>query len=237
VILDDGRPITVESDHDRIGRGAWARLFASAIVGDEGSTLAERARTLARDGGVHTVSIERGELSAEVERCFVTLRAAPVPPRIWSAVVRSARTESLQAGVEGREQSVHLEHTMRFEWDEPLIPDRAGLHRECSCHGGASCEHIAALAYVVADQIDRDPSLLLLWRGCETAPEPPVEKAEAAAPAGDEPWEAGELPAPRPLRPLPVGAVLKSLGPSGIRAGVGDLSDVLARAYASFARG
>jgi hypothetical protein len=80
--------------------------------------------------------------------------------------------------------------------------------------------------------------LLLVWRGCEAAPEPsPEDEAGAAAPpAGDEPWEAGDLPAPRPLRPLPVGAVLKSLGPSGIRVGVGDLSDALARAYASFAR-
>jgi hypothetical protein len=38
------------------------------------------------------------------------------------------------------------------------------------------------------------------------------------------------------VRPLPVGAVLKRLGPSGLRAGTGDLVDVLEQAYVEFAR-
>jgi hypothetical protein len=94
---------------------------------------------------------------------------------------------------------------------------------------------VAALAYAVAQEIDRDPSLLLRWRGCgqaETEPEPEV----AAAPVltGD-PWLAGTLPAPRPLRPLPAGAVLKRLGPSRVRVGGDELEAVLARAYEAFA--
>jgi hypothetical protein len=36
-------------------------------------------------------------------------------------------------------------------------------------------------------------------------------------------------------RPFPVGAVMKRLGPSGLRAGGDDLADALQRAYASFA--
>ena len=93
---------------------------------------------------------------------------------------------------------------------------------------------MAALAYAVAREIDRDPSVLLRWRGCgaaETEPEP-----ELAAPPEleDDPWLAGTLPAARPLRPLPAGAVLKRLGPSRIRVGNEDLADVLQRAYAAF---
>ena len=48
-------------------------------------------------------------------------------------------------------------------------------------------------------------------------------------------WDAGQLPEPRPLRPLPTGAVLKRLGPSGVRVGGTDLAEVLQKAYASFA--
>jgi hypothetical protein len=53
-------------------------------------------------------------------------------------------------------------------------------------------------------------------------------------PAGDDPWLAGALPEARPLRPLPVGAVLKRLGPSGLQLRGEDLADVLQRAYVSF---
>jgi hypothetical protein len=236
MILNDGKPLVVESEHDRIGRGAWARLFASAVVGDESSSVAERGREHARAGNVHTVRIEEGELSAEVDGCIVTLGADRIPPRVWSAVARGARNERLLAGVEGREQSVHLEHSMRFEWDEPLIPDRGRLRMSCTCDGRVPCEHVVGVAYVVADQIDRDPLLLLRWRGVEAVPEADPEPEPVAAPAGDEPWETGTLPPTRPLRPLPAGAVLKSLGPSGIRAGFGDVETVLQRAYDSFAR-
>ena len=97
------------------------------------------------------------------------------------------------------------------------------------------CEHLAALAYAFAREIDRDPAMLLRWRGCEAQ-----EEIEPAAPAPplvmpEDAWEAGPLPEPRPLRPLPTGAVLKRLGPSGLRVGGTDLAEVLQRAYASFA--
>ena len=91
-----------------------------------------------------------------------------------------------------------------------------------------SPEHIAALAFAFAREIDRNPAALLRWRGCV-----PSETAAARIPSGD-PWQAAELPAPRALRPLPAGAVLKRLGPSGVRAGGADLAEVLERAYAVF---
>lgn len=53
--------------------------------------------------------------------------------------------------------------------------------------------------------------------------------------ATDDPWRApGPPPEPRPPRPLPVGAVLKRLGPSGVRLHGVDLADKLQRAYVSF---
>ncbi len=241
-LMNDGEPIVVSTPRDRIGHGPWARLFATAVIPNEGSTIAERGRALARGGSVHSVSVGSGTVSAQVvgndgRECAVTFTADPVPPRVWAAVALSARrNERLAAAMGGREQSVHLEHVMRFDWSEPLIPSGVGLTRNCTCDGAATCEHVAALSYVVADLIDGDPSLLLRWRGCGA-----VEAAEAqpelvpSINSGDDSWQAGPLPAARPLRPLPAGAVLMCLGPSELRVGGGDLADVLRRAYASFA--
>ena len=241
-VLDDGRPLVVSTERERIGQGPWARLFATAVVGDEGSASAEAGRRLARGGGVHTVAVTEGLLSARVEadgeEFAAEIAADPVPPRIWAAASRSARgNPQVEAGIAGRAQSVQLEHVMTVDWEEPLVPASRSLRRTCSCGRPGTCAHLAALAYVLADRIDREPSLLLRWRGCTERPEraelPPAEPAPIVA--TDEIWEAGPLPQLGPPRPLPTAAVLKRLGKSGIQVGAQDLADVLERAYASFA--
>ena len=245
MILDDGRPVIVRTERDRIGQGPWSRLFATAVVADEGSSTAERGRTLARDGSVHTVEVVEGRVSATVEdgsECRVTIAAEPMPPRIWAAVSRAARgAPQLESAVEGRSQSVHLEHVLSVDWEEPLVPTGAALTTECCCEAGGRCAHVVALGYVLADRFDRDPSLLLRWRGCvgrEVTPpwlEPEPDPEPAVLAVAEDLWRAGPLPEPRPIRPLPPAAVLKRLGPSGIQVGAQDLAEVLERAYASFA--
>jgi hypothetical protein len=224
---------------ERPGHGAWARLLATAVVRDEGSALAERGRALARDGEVGELDVELGRIAARVGGCDTSITARPVPPRIWTAMVRSARgNRPLEAAIEGREQSVHLEHLMTVDWSEPLVPRAHDLGRRCSCDGADLCEHVAALAFAVAEAIDADPSLLLRWRGCVAGAVDEPDTAEVVVrrvePVGD-PWAGGVLPGPRPLRPLPVGAVLKRLGPSGLTVRGDDLDAVLQRAYVSFA--
>jgi uncharacterized Zn finger protein len=239
-LLNDGRPIVVTTPRDRIGHGPWARLFATAVVGDEGSSIAEHGRALARAGAVRAVSVISSELTALVagsdeKEYAVAFTARAVPPRVWAAVGVTARRNARLAGaIDGREQCVHLEHLMRFDWTSPLVPDGDDLKRTCTCATAGLCEHVAAFAYVVADLIDGNPSLLLQWRGCDAVEDDAVELElvpVAGADSSDEPWQLGALPPPRPLRPLPIGAVLMCLGPSELRAGGGDLSDVLNRAY------
>ncbi len=229
----------------RPGHGPWARLLATAVVRDEGSAVAERGRLLVREGEVGPIEVEQGTLAATVAGCSVAITANPVPPRIWAAMVRFARgNRPLVDAVEGRAQSVHLEHLMIEDWSEPLVPRPYELGRRCTCDREDLCEHVAALAFAVADEIDADPSLLLRWRGCVANPqerpaEVAIEPAPAPEPAADltdgDAWRAGAFPEPQPLRPLPVGAVLKRLGPSGLQLRGEDLADVLQRAYESFA--
>lgn len=242
-ILDEGRPIFIGGDDERIGRGPWARWVATAVVPDEGSARAERGRILARSGHVHSVSITAGEISALVigsgsAEYRVTLAADPVSPRVWAAVIRSPRGRTLfEAAAAGRDQSLQLEHVMTVDWDEPLIPPGRSIRRTCTCpdaeHNGA-CKHVIALGYVVAAAIDDDPSVLLEWRGC-TAEEPEKPVAVVLAPTGDA-WAAGPLPEIGPARSLPVGSVLKRLGKSGLVVDGIDLRDALEPAYAAFAR-
>ena len=174
-VLNEGRPVFVDGDDDRIGRGPWARWLATSVVPDEGSPRAERGRILARTGHVHSVSVVEGAITAQVigsggDEYRVGLAADPVSPRVWAAVIGSPRGRTLfEAAAAGRDQSLQLEHVMTVDWDEPLIPPARSVRLSCTCpdadYSGA-CKHVIALAYVVADAIDADPSLLLEWRGC-----------------------------------------------------------------------
>jgi hypothetical protein len=197
-------------------RGPWSRSILNAVAGDD--------RTL----GVDSLQVEVGRLVARVQGCEVMLSAEPVARASWAAMVRYARGMGpLEQAVAGRLQSTHLDHLLAEDWGEQLIPRRGQIRRVCSCDEGGACEHVAAAGRAFADAIDEDPSLLLRWRGC--VDEPPAE-----ADRGD-PWAGGALPEPGPQRALPVGAVLKRLGPSGILVGDEDLADVLQVAYRAFA--
>ena len=243
IVLNEGRPVFIDGDDDRIGRGPWARWLATSVVPDESSPRAERGRILARTGHVHSVSVVKGAITAQVigsggAEYRVGLAADPVSRRVWSAVIGSPRGRTLfEAAAAGRDQSLQLEHAMTVDWEEPLIPPARTVRRSCTCpdadYSGA-CKHVIALAYVIADAIDGDPSLLLEWRGCTA--EPASEPAPVAAAISGDPWAAGPLPVLGPARALPVGSVLKRLGASGLVVDGVDLRDALEPAYVAFSR-
>jgi hypothetical protein len=247
-ILNDGRPLRVGAREGRIGHGPWARWFASAVVPDEASSRAEKGRLLAQDGAVHTVTIALAEISAHVigttgREYVVRLAADPIPRQTWAAVRRSAQGRELIAAALARSpQSLRLEHVMVSDWEQPLVPRAWSIHRSCTCPDATGeaptwvCKHVAALAYCIADAIDTDVTLLFRWRGCDPSGHdgPADAHSKVGTPereAGQEGWLAGPLPELCARRPLPVAAVLKRLGPSGIVAGNQDLVEILAPAY------
>jgi hypothetical protein len=229
-LLAQGMPVVAGGDGDWIGAGPWARWLASGAVPDEGTQRAERGRRLARAGAVSAITVAEGSLAARVtgstgREYDVSIHPTPVPPQAWQTAVRAARGRSaLEDAAAGRAQSVHLAHLLEARGTH-FAPSARDVTRRCTCPDAEpACKHVAALAFVVADAIDGDPSLYLLWRGCRPVEPPPAD-----------PWRAGTLPVPRPVRALPTGALLKRLGRSGIRAGGIDLADALEPAYVAFA--
>ena len=198
-------------------KGPWARAVYAAIAGDE--------RPTAR---VDELVVQIGHLAARVGECEVTLAAERIPRSTWVSMVRFARGMGpLEEAVNGRLQSPHLGVLLDEDWGEQLIPRPGQIRRTCTCDESGSCEHVAVVGLAFADAIDADPSLLLRWRGCVDEDESESEQVD--------PWIGGALPEPGEPRGLPVGAVLKRLGPSGIQVGDEDLADVLEVAYRAFA--
>ncbi len=179
--------------------GPWSRSFLAAVAGN-----AERP-----DLEVSDLRIEPGVISARVEGCEVTLTAAPIPQRIWTAMTRYAKgMGQLEDAVEGRVQSVHLEHLLEEDWGEQLVPRPRAIARSCSCDEDAACEHVVAVAYRRRGRgrTFRTGDPALAWRGGgprlsrrdrgrSVARQKPYRCGEAAQDAG-----ARCLEAPRPGR-------------------------------------
>jgi uncharacterized Zn finger protein len=196
--------------------GPWSRSVVAAIAGNADNPELE----------VTALRINAGELWAVVEGCEVTLTAHVIPARIWTQMARYAQgMGQLEQAVEGRIQSVHLEHLLQEDWGELLIPRASQIAQSCTCDNGAGCEHVAAVAYAFADEIERTPRVLLRWRGV-------ADQDELAATASTDPWQGKELSPLADTRPMPAYAVLKRLGPSELHLGGNeDLANALRIAY------
>jgi hypothetical protein len=201
--------------------GPWSRSFVAAVAGNADPPALE----------VAALRIDAGEIWAVVEGCEVTLSAHVIPPRIWGSMARYAQgMGQLEQAVEGRMQSVHLEHLLQEDWGELLIPRASQIAQSCTCDEGGGCEHVAAVAYAFADEIERAPRILLRWRGV-------ADVAEAGEEAAADPWQGKELGDLRAPRPMPTYSVLKRLGPSEMYVGGNeDLAHALRIAYEALIR-
>jgi hypothetical protein len=155
---------------------------------------------------VTDLRVEPSLVTARVDGRPVTLSAPPIAPGVWSAIDGSVTADR---------QSESLAQQLEHIWEEPLVPEevvRVG-----------SGDDVAAVIAAVADAIDRDPAILLRWRGYG-----------AGTTADEAAWRGGELPPlPTPAR-RPPDSVPKRFGTSGIATADGDLVEVLVRAYAAF---
>jgi uncharacterized Zn finger protein len=196
--------------------GPWSRSFVAAVAG-----RAERP-----DLEVGALRIDPGTIWAVVEGCEVTLSALVIPPRIWASMARYAKgMGQLEQAVEGRIQSVHLEHLLQEDWGELLIPRASAIAQSCTCDGTSGCDHAVAAAFAFADEVEHTPRVLLRWRGV-------ADLSEADATAPTDPWRGRGLSATQAARAMPVYAVLKRLGSSELPVGGNeDLANALRIAY------
>lgn len=196
--------------------GPWSRSFIAAVA-----RRAERPNL-----EVSGLRIDPGTIWAIVEGCEVTLSASVIPPGIWASMVRYAQgMGQLEQAVEGKAQSVHLEHLLEEDWGELLIPRASAIKQECTCDEAGGCDHATAVAHAFADELEVSPRVLLRWRGVFD-----LVEAEADSPA--DPWQGKGLSPPGVPRAMPTYAVLNRLGTSELSVGGSDdLANALRIAY------
>ena len=154
----------------------WGERFLKALEAmdpDMGGRLA-RGRNYARRGQVLGIRIEAGSVSAEVQGS----RPRPYRVRIALRTIPGDRTAHVaeRAGAQAYVASSLLGSIMPPELEDafvaegvPLFPESdRELTTDCSCPDWSNpCKHIAAVYYLLAEELDRDPFLLLRLRGID----------------------------------------------------------------------
>lgn len=218
--------IRARSKRGDFGENWWSKRWLAVLHGFGLGARLGRGRSYARQGQVLQIEIEPGLVRARVQGSRVkpyqvTIRLSP-----WSEEVRVRALHALSA------ESGHLAKLLNSELPPaaeellagvgaPLFPARsADLATDCSCPDWSNpCKHIAAVFYLIGEELDRDPLLLLKLRGLlreEILPAVAAEAPVAPEPLSAEPgsfWEGGELPPEEPASPPPVTAAIpKRLG-------------------------
>lgn len=151
----------------------WGRSWLSSLEEALGhSTRLQRGRQYAKAGHVTQIVVEKCRVKATVcgnHVYHVHFRLSPLDFRAWSIVGRVLGSQAaLAARLLNGELPEEINHGLARA-GLSLIPDFGSeLSTQCSCPDKSNpCKHIAAVHYLLAEEIDRDPFLLLCLRGKE----------------------------------------------------------------------
>jgi len=148
---------------------AWVEALEERAVVDPNRL--PRGRTYARKDTVSGLVIGPGEIKAKVRgrspRPYaVTIRMRGFSPAQWEILLTTiAKRIGHTAALLDGELPAELAEQAR-EAGADLLPGPGDLTPKCSCPDSANpCKHIAAVYYLVADEVDADPFVLFLARG------------------------------------------------------------------------
>lgn len=152
----------------------WGRRWIKVLEGFGLAARLRRGRSYARKGQVLSLEVEPGRVTATVQgsraRPYrVEMRLDPLPADAWGEVVaRLAADLGIGARLLAGEMPPEVEGIVTGAGAH-LFPDRLrDLETSCSCPDWSNpCKHIAAVHYLLAEELDRDPFLLLRLRGME----------------------------------------------------------------------
>lgn len=156
------------------GITSWGRWFADALEGFDESGRLSRGKSYANTGKVESIEFKGRSAIAKVRghsspwykvRIDFPALGADETMRILDIIEAEP---FLLAKIEAGELPDELAEALRKNGVE-LIPSAwSSMKRSCSCPDwGDPCKHMAAVYYLIAQEVDRDPRLLFSLRGLD----------------------------------------------------------------------
>lgn len=156
----------------RFGATWWGRLWIKGLeqLGDDYENRLPRGLKYAEEGAVSHFTVSPGLIEARVhgrKTYTVTLGLPALTQTQWERALQRISQESrFAASLLAGEMPQGLDETFRESGASlyPRVPKELQTH--CDCPDWANpCKHVAAVCYVMAEALDRDPWLLFDLRG------------------------------------------------------------------------
>ncbi|MEJ2859710.1 SWIM zinc finger family protein [Actinomycetospora flava] len=172
--VEDG--IVARSRRGDIGESWWSGRFLAVLTELGVGGRLTRGKTYARAGQVVDLTIDAGAITATVQgsrdepyRARIGLR--PFADEAWDAVLDALAADSwYAAALLAGEVPDDLEDVLARVGLSLFPQGSAELPMDCSCPDwSVPCKHLAAVAYLAAEEFDVDPFALLRWRGRDRA--------------------------------------------------------------------
>lgn len=149
----------------------WGRRWLQTLESFNLASRLARGRSYARQGQVLRLEIAAGTVSALVQGSrpqpyAVSIKLAPTTDSQWrKARYVIAGNLAIAAKLMAGQMPPEVEQCFA-DAGVPLFPLPRDLRTACSCPDASNpCKHIAAVYYLLAEELDRDPFLLLRLRG------------------------------------------------------------------------
>jgi uncharacterized Zn finger protein len=210
--------IKAQTKRGAFGQSWWAKRWIAVLESFNIGARLGRGRSYARQGQVLSINVDKGRVTASVQGS----RPTPYNVSIELKTLTAADWKKLAAALSG--QALFAAKLLAGELPQDieevfkgvklsLFPGKLhDLKTRCSCPDDSNpCKHIAAVYYLLGEEFDRDPFLMLKLRGLTREEltallgKPPAAAAPAgeAAEARPDPlpadpatfWKPGELPA------------------------------------------
>lgn len=156
----------------RFGVTWWGQRWLGALESFGWESRLARGRSYASGGQVRSLAVESGLVQARVQGSRpspyrVAIRLAPLTEEQWERALDELAAQAIfTARLLAGELPAEVEAIFR-QAGAPLFPSQAeALGGDCTCPDwGNPCKHIAAVHYVLAEEIDHDPFTLFRLRG------------------------------------------------------------------------
>ena len=150
----------------------WASRWIAVLESLGLASRLDRGRRYARSGRVLRLDLEPGRVEALVqgsryEPYRVRLRMKKLGERQWQKATEAQASQALFAAkLLAGEMPENIEEAFVSVGLNLFPSSQKDLQANCSCPDAANlCKHIAAVHFLLADQFDQDPFLLLKLRG------------------------------------------------------------------------